>query len=85
MIRTLALSISFLLTASAVAAQSPGPPVVKMKRLSAPAAKIAVLASFFGALLFVTGSLWIQIVLHFVVDAVGVLLGPRLLAKEVER
>ncbi|MEC7231949.1 MAG: hypothetical protein VXW31_03330, partial [Planctomycetota bacterium] len=42
MIRTLALPFSLLLTASAVAAQSPGPPVVKMKRLSAPAAKIRV-------------------------------------------
>ena len=42
MIRTLALPFSLLLTASAVAAQSPGPPVVKMKRLSAPAAKIGV-------------------------------------------
>ncbi len=45
-------------------------------------AKIAVLAGLFGAILVVTGSLWIPIALHFVVDLVGVLLGPRLLRTE---
>ncbi len=41
--------------------------------------KIVLLAGFFGAILMVTGSLWIPIVLHFIVDLVGSLLGPRLL------
>lgn len=41
--------------------------------------KIALLAGFFGAILEVTGSLWIPIVLHFIVDLVGSLLGPKLL------
>ncbi len=44
--------------------------------------KILVLAGFFGAILEVTGSLWIPIVLHFIVDLVGSLLGPRLLQPE---
>lgn len=43
-------------------------------------AKIVVLACLFGAIFVVTGSLWIVIALHFVVDLVGVLLGPKLLA-----
>lgn len=44
-------------------------------------AKIAVLAGLSGALFVVTGSLWIPIALHFLVDLVGVLLGPKLLAE----
>lgn len=45
--------------------------------------KIALLASFFGAILVVTGSLWIPIALHFVVDLVAsFFLGPRLLRQE---
>lgn len=43
-------------------------------------AKIALLSSFFGAILVVTGSLWIPIALHFVVDLVAFRMGPRLLA-----
>ena len=42
-------------------------------------AKIALLAGIFGAILVVTGSLWIPIALHVLVDLVGVLLGPTLL------
>jgi len=41
--------------------------------------KIAFLAGVFGAILVVTGSLWIPIALHLLVDLVGVLLGPTLL------
>lgn len=44
------------------------------------ALKIALLASFFGAILVVTGSLLVPIALHFLVDLVGVLIGLRLLA-----
>jgi membrane protease YdiL (CAAX protease family) len=45
--------------------------------------KIVLLAGIFGAILVVTGSLWIPIALHFVVDLVGALLGPRLLGRPV--
>lgn len=41
--------------------------------------KIILLAGLFGAMLMLTGSLLIPIVLHFVVDLVGSLLGPGLL------
>ncbi len=44
------------------------------------ATKIALLAGLFGAILVVTGSLWIPIALHFFVDLVGSALGPKLLA-----
>ncbi len=41
--------------------------------------KIAVGAALFGAIFVVTGSLWIPIVLHFLVDLVASLLGPVLM------
>lgn len=41
--------------------------------------KIAALSCIFGAIFVITGSLWIPVALHFVVDLVGSLLGPRLL------
>ena len=41
--------------------------------------KIVLLAGVFGWILVVTGSLWIPIALHFLVDLIGVCLGPRLL------
>lgn len=40
--------------------------------------KIMVPAAMFGAIVVVTGSLWIAIGLHFLVDAIGMSLGPRL-------
>lgn len=42
---------------------------------------IALLAGVFGALLVVTGSLWIPIALHLLVDLIGSLLGPWLMAE----
>ncbi len=44
--------------------------------------KIFVGAVLFGALFVVTGSLWIPIALHFVVDIVGSGLGPRLMGEQ---
>jgi len=44
--------------------------------------KIVLLAGFFGAIFLFTGSLWIPIVLHFIVDLVGSLLGPKLLGPD---
>ena len=49
MIRTLALPISFLLTATAFAAQSPGPPTVKMVRIGAPTAMKGAVVQSRGA------------------------------------
>ena len=49
-----------------------------------PVAKIVLLSGFFGAIYVVTGSLWIPIALHFVVDLVGSLLGPQLLDEPQE-
>ncbi len=48
------------------------------------AAKIALLAGLFGAILVVTGSLWIPMALHFLVDLVGSAPGPKLLAGGTE-
>lgn len=42
--------------------------------------KIVVLAGMFGAIFVVTRSLWIPIALHALVDLVGMLLGPRMMA-----
>lgn len=44
--------------------------------------KIALLSCIFGAILIVTGSLWIPIALHFLVDLTGSLLGPTLLKSD---
>jgi len=41
--------------------------------------KIVALAVIFGAIFVVTGSLWLSMALHFVVDAIGMLLGRSLL------
>ncbi len=41
--------------------------------------KILLLATVFGAIFLVTHSLWIPILLHFLVDLIGMLLGPKLL------
>jgi membrane protease YdiL (CAAX protease family) len=43
--------------------------------------KIVVMAGMFGAIFVVTRSLWIPIALHAMVDLVGMLLGPRLMAR----
>ncbi len=43
--------------------------------------KIILLAVVFGAILVVTQSLWMVIVLHFIVDLIGMLLGPKLLGQ----
>lgn len=48
---------------------------------AAAVAKIVVFAAWMGAILLLTGSLWIPIAVHFVVDLVGMLLSPRLLAE----
>lgn len=48
---------------------------------AAAAAKIFVFALWMGAVLLSTGSLWIPIAVHFVVDLVGMRLGSRLLAE----
>jgi membrane protease YdiL (CAAX protease family) len=45
-------------------------------------AKIALLATLFGAIFVVTGSLWIPMILHFLVDLIGMLLAPKLLTRE---
>lgn len=42
--------------------------------------KIFLLSCVFGAILVLTGSVWIGVALHFVVDFVATALGPRLLA-----
>lgn len=42
--------------------------------------KIVLLAGVLGAIVVVTGSLWIPVAVHFVVDLTGVLLAPSLLA-----
>lgn len=46
--------------------------------------KIAIGAAIFGAIFVVTGSLWIPIVLHFLVDLVASLLGPVLMGPHRE-
>lgn len=47
-------------------------------------AKIALLSGFFGAILVVTGSLWIPIALHFVVDLIAFRMGPRLMTEAAQ-
>ena len=43
------------------------------------AAKVAALTLLFGVIVVLTGTLWIAIVIHFVADLVGMMLGPRLM------
>jgi len=49
------------------------------------AGKILLLGSLFGAIFVITRSLWIPMALHLVVDLIGTLLSPRLLAEEVSK
>ena len=44
--------------------------------------KVADVGLILGAIFVVTGSLWIPMLLHFLVDLLGMLLGPKLLARE---
>jgi len=46
--------------------------------------KIVFFAACMGAILLATGSLWIPMAVHFTVDLVGMLMGPKLLAEGVE-